>query len=204
MVHYNPVQSLANKTAIIEPKLTNFDIISLTETWLNDSISNEDLKFNEFEDPFRRDRIGDSHGGVIVHFKRGIPCKRRLDLELVNIECVWIEIIVKNKKLLTGTFYRPPTASPVVLSDIENSFGFATDTGIEDIVVTGDLNLNMLNQRWRMKITDLCKTYKLTQLINDPTRDMETSFPIIDLVLVSNSHSVELSGVSEPFLSQDV
>ena len=79
MVHYNPVQSLANKTAIIEPELTNFDIISLNETWLNDSISNEDLKFNEFEDPFRRDRIGDSHGGVIVHFKRGIPCKRRLD-----------------------------------------------------------------------------------------------------------------------------
>ena len=99
MVHYN-VQSLASKTDIIEPELTNFDIISLTETWLNDSISNEDLKFNEFQDPFRRDRVGDSHGGVIVYVKRGIPCKRRLDLELVNIECVWIEIIVKNKKLL--------------------------------------------------------------------------------------------------------
>ena len=106
MLHYN-VQSLASKTDIIEPELTNFDIISLTETWLNDSISTEDLKFNEFQDPFRIDRIGDSHGGVIVYVKRGIPCKRRLDLELVNIECVWIEIIVKNKN-----------ASPVVLSDI--------------------------------------------------------------------------------------
>ena len=29
-------------------------------------------------------------------------------------------------------------------------------------------------------------------------------FSIIDLALVSNSHSVEMSGVSEPFLSQDV
>ena len=70
--------------------------------------------------------------------------------------------------------------------------------------MTGDLNLNMLNQHSRMKITDLCKTYNLTQLINDPTNYTETSFSIIDLVLVSNSHSVELSGVSEPFLSQDV
>ena len=198
MVHYN-VQSLASKTDIIEPELTNFDIISLTETWLNDSISNEDLKFNEFQDPFRRDRIGDSHGGVIVYVKRGIPSKRRLDLELVNIECVWIEIIVKNKKLLIGTFYRPPNASPVVLSDIENSIGLATDTGVENIVVTGDLNLNMQNQHSRMKITDLCQTYSLTQLMNDPTHYTETSFSIIDLVLVSNSHSVELSGVSEPF-----
>ena len=136
---------------------------------MNVSISNEDLKFNEFQDPFRRDRVGDSHVGVLVYVKHGIPCKRRFDLELVNIECVWIEIIVKNKKLLIGTFYRPPTASPVVLSDKENSIGLATDTGVEDLVVTGDLNLNMLNQHPRMKITDLCKTYNLTQLINDPT-----------------------------------
>ena len=70
--------------------------------------------------------------------------------------------------------------------------------------MTRDLNLNMLNQHSRMKITDLCQTYNLTQLINDPIHYTETSFSIIDLVLVSNSHSVELSGVSEQFLSQDV
>ena len=98
MVHYN-VQCFASKTDIIEPEPTNFDIISLTETWLNDSLSNEDFMFKEFQDPYRRDRIGDSHGGVIVYVKRGIPCKRRLDLELVNIECVWIEIIVKKQKV---------------------------------------------------------------------------------------------------------
>ena len=51
------------------------------------------------------------------------------------------------------------TASPVVLSDIENTIGLAIDTGVEDIVVTGDLNLNMLNQHSRMTITDLCQTY---------------------------------------------
>ena len=69
MVHYN-VQSFANKIDIIEPELTDFDIISLTETWLNDSIPNEDLKFNEFQAPFRRDLIGDSHGGIMVYVKK--------------------------------------------------------------------------------------------------------------------------------------
>ena len=141
------------------------------QTWLNDSISNY-----EFQDTFRRDSIVDSHGGVIVYVRRGIPCKRRLDLELVNIECVLIEIIVKNKKLLIRTLCRPPTASPVVLSDIENSNGLATDTGVQDIVVTGDLNQNMLNPFSRMKITDLCQTYNLTQLINDSTHNTETPF----------------------------
>ena len=65
--------------------------------------------------------------------------------------------------------------------------------------MTGELNLNMLNQHSLMKITDLCQTYNLTQLINGPTHYTETSFSIIELVLVSNSHSVELSGVSKPF-----
>ena len=64
---YTITFNFTSKTDIIEPELTNFDICSLTETWLNDSISNEDLKFNEFQDPFRRDRIGNSHGGVIVY-----------------------------------------------------------------------------------------------------------------------------------------
>ena len=52
--------------------------------------------------------------------------------------------------------------------------------------MTGDLNLNMLNQHSRMKITDLCQTYNLAQLINDPTHYTEKIlFFIIDLVLVS-------------------
>ena len=44
--------------------------------------------------------------------------------------------------------------------------------------MTGDLNLKMLNQHSWMKITDLCQTYNLTQLINDPTNYTETSFSL--------------------------
>ena len=42
--------------------------------------------------------------------------------------------------------------------------------------MTENLNLNMLNQNSRINITDLCQTYNLTQLINDPTHYTETSF----------------------------
>ena len=203
MVHYN-VQSLANKVDLIEPELTNFYIISLTETWLNDSISNEDLMFNEFQIPFRKDRVGDSHGGVIVYVKRDIPCKRRIDLEIINVECIWVEISLRNKKVLIGTFYRSPNASSIVLSDIENSIGLASDTCIAEIVVMGDFNLEMLNQHTQTKIKDICQTFNLTQIIIEPTHYTETSSSIIDLILVRNVRSVEMSGVSKPFLLQDV
>ena len=96
MVHYN-VQSLQHKIDILEPELSTFDLVSLSETWLNDSISTEDLLFNDFKAPFKRDRVGDSHGGIIVYVKNDIPCKRRQDLELLNIECIWLELLnIKN------------------------------------------------------------------------------------------------------------
>lgn len=61
LVHYN-IQSVLNKLDIIEPELSSFDIIALTETWLNNSVSTDDLLFTNFQSPFRRDRVGDSHG----------------------------------------------------------------------------------------------------------------------------------------------
>ena len=160
--------------------------------------------FNEFQIPFRKDRVGDSHGGVIVYVKRDIPCKRRIDLEIINVECIWVEISLRNKKVLIGTFYRSPNASSIVLSDIENSIGLASDTCIAEIVVMGDFNLEMLNQHTQTKIKDICQTFNLTQIIIEPTHYTETSSSIIDLILVRNVRSVEMSGVSKPFLLQDV
>ena len=148
--------------------------------------------------------MGDSHGGIIVYIKNDIPCKRRQDLELLNIECVWLEVNIKNRKLLVGTFYRPPCSSSQILTDIENSIGLAVDTGISDIVITGDFNINMLNPQSEKKILDICKEYNLKQLINEPTHFTESSSTLIDLILVSNVQSIEMFGVGEPFLMQDI
>ncbi|MCG8048840.1 MAG: reverse transcriptase domain-containing protein [Candidatus Thiodiazotropha endolucinida] len=203
VVHYN-VQSLLNKVGIIEPEFRHFDVISLTETWLNDSVPTEDLLFDDFQTPFRRDRVGDSHGGIVVYVKNGIPCKRRADLELINIECLWIELKIKNRNILVGTFYRPPNSTPLVLTNIDDSIGLALDTGISDITILGDFNINMLNRQSERKISDICKQYNLTQLIDEPTNFSEFSSSIIDLLFVSNIHSVAVSGVGEPFLMQDI
>lgn len=101
---------------------------------------------------FRRDRIGDSYGGITVYVKNDIPSKRRNDLELISIECLWLEINIRNRKILVGTFYRPPNSTPQVLTDIENSIGLAVDTGISDIVILDGFNLNILNLQTKKKI----------------------------------------------------
>ena len=43
IVHYN-VQSLANKIDLIESELRNFDVICISETWLDDRTSDEDIR----------------------------------------------------------------------------------------------------------------------------------------------------------------
>ena len=108
-IHYN-VQSVFAKLDILHAELIDFDILAFTETWLNPSIDSEDLSLISFNKPERKDRIGDSHGGVILYVKTGIHYKRRADLEIRDIESIWIELIYNHKHILFGLFYRPPNS----------------------------------------------------------------------------------------------
>ena len=47
MVHYN-VQSLLHKVDIFRSEFSHCDVASLNETWLNNSISTQELVFNDF------------------------------------------------------------------------------------------------------------------------------------------------------------
>ena len=80
----------------------------------------------------------------------------------------------------------------------------AIDTGILDVVITGDFNYNMLNDNSKRKISSMCQQFSLQQCINQPTHFTENSCSLIDLILTSNVDSVISCGVADLFLSQDV
>ena len=192
------------KIDFLESELANFDLISITETWFNQSISNADVNINGFRAPFRKDRLGDGYGGEAVYIKNDIPYIQRTDLEILNIECVWVEIRLHGKRLLVGTYYRPPNSDIAVLTNIENSIDLAIDTEISDIIILGDFNLDMNKPNTSNKINNICQQYNLHQLIREPTHFTERSSSIIDLILVSDPRNLLLSGVGDPFLNQDI
>ena len=163
-------------------------MLAFSETWLNQSISPDDLLFQSFNRPERKDRVGDSHGGVIIYVKEGIYYKRRDDLEIQGIECICIEVANHNKRILFALFYRPPNSNMSYLNDIEDSIALAVDTDISEITNTGDLNLNLkfLSSPTRRKIEALCTQFMLFQSITQPTHFTETSSSLIDVILVSN------------------
>lgn len=188
---------------MIGAELRNFDIICLTETWLDYRTSDETLNIEGFK-LYRRDRTGDNHGGVCVYAKSNVYSRRRTDLELQDIECIWIEINTQHRKFLLGTFYRPPNAPAATLSSIEDSIGLSLDANIRDILITGDFNLDIRKQISNRKVSEICQQFNLQQLVTEPTHYTETSSSTIDLIFTSNKNNILLSGTGEPFLEQNV
>lgn len=82
---------------ILETELSCFDIISFSETWFSCNVDSSEVSLNGFRAPFRNDRTDDGHGGVAVYVKYNIPCLRRHDLEMLNVESVWLEVRLKSK-----------------------------------------------------------------------------------------------------------
>ena len=117
LVHHN-VQSIVPKLDTIMAELSDFDILAFSETWLNHSVTKDDISLLSYHPPERKDRVADSH-------------VRRADLEPIGVECVWIELTLRHKHILFCLFYRPPNSDAIYFSSIEDSIHLAVDTGIQ-------------------------------------------------------------------------
>ena len=88
----------------------NLDIIIVTETWLNDNISNNEILSTGYN-IIRKDRSsGKRGGGVLIALRNNIPYNlvspggwsRELEIAAVEIE------LINTKKTLICVCYRPP------------------------------------------------------------------------------------------------
>ena len=118
-----------NKLDLIESELPNFDVICITESLIDGRTPDEDRQIENFK-LFRLDRSGDHYGGICVYVRNNVYSRRRNDLELPKIKCIWVEISIRNNKRLIGTFYRPPDSSNAILPSTEDSIGLAFDSNI--------------------------------------------------------------------------
>ena len=203
IVHYN-VHSIANKMDLIQSELCNFDVICITESWLDDRNSDDDIKLKTFNCLEETGQVTIMVEFVFMFVITFFFQKRKHDLELPNIECLWVEISIKNKIQLIVTFYRPPNSTNAILSSIKSSIGLAFDTNISNILITGDFNLDILKDNSSRKVRDLCQQFNFEQINNEPTHFTENSSSLIDLIITSNRNTILLSSVGKPFLEQNI
>ena len=194
--HLN-IQSILPKIDILQHEMQAFDVYVFTETWLNDGINDSQIKVVNFNDPFRCDR-DDRSGGVAIYVNENLNATRRRDLELNGLECVWIQLKLRGHDILICGMYRPPDA--INWNLIHESVDRAKSTHIQDIIIIGDLNNDLLVTNRCKHLQELMNTYNLKQLIDEPTHFTELSSTLIDVILVNKTSNILASDVCDPFI----
>lgn len=157
-VYYQNVRGLRTKTHTFYRKLccSNYDLIILTETWLNKSVLNSEL-FDDRYVIYRRDRdtsnqsVKRDGGGVLVAVSKTMSSHRENKWES-DAEDLWVTINVQNSNLINPyTFcavYLPPPVSKTSLNNfLVNCNCFLEQTNNFTCIV-GDFNLGCI--KWSL------------------------------------------------------
>ena len=172
-----------------------FDIIALSETYLNDTIPNNEIEIEGYSsDIFRRDHpTNTKRGGVCLYYKNTLPIKLRPDLHILD-ESIVVELTLSRKKLFFVVIYRSPSQSSdefdLFLSRLELVIEHMRHEKPDCIILTGDFN-SKTKQWWPdgeetnegVLLNQLIESFSMTQLIDQPTHILTNSSSLIDLII---------------------
>ncbi len=141
----------------------------------------------------------ETRGGGVVNLYRNnkIAYKIKDDPLMINLETLWIDLLLPNTKPITvGVCYKPPDYKPFL--DELNSKLTSLDTSRETIIL-GDMNICYNNHNSGItnqykQILDL-NSYK--QTITIPTRVTEHTANILDHIICNREDRITHSGVIE-------
>ena len=90
------------------------DIYGVLETFLDENVNDSEIAINNYN-VVRKDRI--CSGGILIYVKQHLNYRRIPELELPNIEAIFIELQFSNGNILVGLIYRPPNNNLVNYSE---------------------------------------------------------------------------------------
>ena len=185
----------------------NYDLICLTETYLNSTVDPNNLLINGYK-LVRADHPDDvKRGGVCLYYREN------LTLQLVDTpyieQCILCEIHIQNTTGYVAVIYRSPSQSSNEFEEFLVNF----DKLLNQVnmlkssftVILGDFNAR--SQSWwsdditsfeGSHIDSLTTLYGFHQLISDPTHLLPNSSSCIDLIYDQPNLAVD-SGVHPTF-----
>ena len=178
-------------------ELLDCDIAVITETWLRPETSSRFITIPGFS-LHRADRPdGSGHGGIVVLVKNNLKVKPIKSVAGVEndgkIETLWLQITNHiGRRFNLGSVYRPPRhtrdAISADLDCLDSQVQRVLLSSTENIVITGDLNCNLLaadNDVCKLKFNQFLQSLGLHQFVTDPTY---VSGSLLD-VFVSNAEN---------------
>lgn len=160
--------------------------IKLERDGMVNKISDDSLSIPHYQ-LFRRDCSENKHRGLAVYVHDSISkfVKRRLDLEIGTVECIWLEFKNgKSNSLLIGNIYRNRSYDwSEWLDNFIQIMDKATDNH-KNITLLGDFNIDLSKsqEKWRSAIS----LFNLKQLIKQQTRITDSTATIIDHIYTNN------------------
>ena len=184
---------------IIAAELSGYDIIGISETHLDNTISNADIVIPGFYSPIRKDR--NRHGGcVALYISNKMSYVESDDLLSTELEVIWCEIHANCKKFLVGIIYRPPN----VLVQYWDHFCLNMEKAMQSaipIFLLGDFNVNILSEQSRNFKLLLQRMNLHNEIIHDPTNFSSNVGTCINLILTNNTNPLLNTFISPPFCS---
>jgi hypothetical protein len=201
--HVN-AQSLRYKVDFIhaETHLKQYDIIAISETWLNDNVDTNDILLEGYNEPIRRDRIGRMGGGVCTYVREGVPCQHRVDLETDGVDFQWFQMCINKKSIFICVGYNPDGNDGDFWESFDDSNQSVARLNPDGVIMVVDFNNDFLvPNQINFHLKEIMFTYNLTQIVDQPTRITPTSISLIDVIIVSNSDFVNEVNVYDNFCS---
>ncbi|CAH0716391.1 unnamed protein product, partial [Brenthis ino] len=164
-IYYQNVRGLRTKTNDVFKNILNSDykIIALTETWLNSTISSNEI-FDSRYVVYRKDRACSENskkdgGGVLIAVSRDISSYRMTHWESDD-ENIWIVVDVTGnrsiKKIGLCVVYMSPPVKIEKLVKYLETVDIVTNQ-VDDVVIVGDFNMSFIN--WNS--SDSCNLQRL-------------------------------------------
>jgi hypothetical protein len=176
-------------------QLHNPDIISVTETWLNNAILNIDLTIPGYN-IYRKDRNRQG-GGILVYVKDHLSVIHRKEMEPNDVESLVIQCNFGSKSVLISSWYRPPNQNVDCIDRFIENFSWSVNSSLSEnhsmFVCLGDFNdrcIDWNNDHDRSelgnKLRDCIKYLNLYQMVTECTRITEHSAYLLDLCITDS------------------
>ena len=195
----------------------NIHVLCLTETKLDETVSQSLYTLQAFSLPFTKHRTRQG-GGVAIFIRNNLACTRLYDLELDGIEWIWVKLRTKKHTVIISCIYYPPNQNIANLSNFLDKF---SDSAIQAqkhipslIMILGDFNLGNVYlspehinhsgvTSYDVLFQDTMYDLNLKQLICEPTRITNQTANLRDLILVSGQQHIAEYGLLSPFSQID-
>ena len=124
------------------------------------------------------------------------------DLQIADIEAMWLEIRTKNHKFLLCVIYRPPNFDDSFWDLLQDNIDIVKQTQNCKVMIVGDLNADPPSRQGGL-LMDFATVNNFTLHIDQPTRITSNSSTIVDQCMTNFSTYIKQTKVIPPLCTND-